>query len=118
MFRGETFYDTAIRKIKDETGNPTAQVHAIGVVDVWNTFFPDSNWDMPEYSGTQTVNIVVVCRLDGDNDDIRYNPEAGGQWAVDAHRWISVRECMEVNMYDKYVRLNVEKALQLDYIIN
>ena len=28
----------------DETGNPSAIVTPKGIVNVWNTFFPDSNW--------------------------------------------------------------------------
>ncbi len=66
MFRGETFEDTALRKIRDETGaGDAACASAVGIVNVWNTFFPDSSWDQgrhPEHRGTQTVNVSVFCR--------------------------------------------------------
>lgn len=65
MFRGETFAATAVRKIRDETGNPSLEVEAKGIVNVWNTFFPDSSWDesrAPGREGTQTVNICVFCQ--------------------------------------------------------
>lgn len=114
LFRGETFFDAAIRKIRDETGNPVAKVRPVGVIDVWNTFFPDSNWDAdrePGKEGTQTVNISVVCELD---DDIKLDDEAKKNWAVDAHRWVDVSDCLATGpgAYDKYVRLNCIKALQ------
>lgn len=66
MFKGETFYDSAVRKIKDETGRKDAHVKPVGIVTAWNTFFPDSHWDAerkPGREGTQTVNIVVVCDI-------------------------------------------------------
>ena len=66
MFRGETFADTALRKIREETGaGAGASASAIGIVNVWNTIFPDSSWDSgrkPEHYGTQTVNVTVFCR--------------------------------------------------------
>lgn len=81
MFRGETFFQAGLRKISDETGinlNKTAASNNVSLcikstVHVWNTFFPDSNWDsqrQPGYEGTQTVNIVVFCELDGDDTGI------------------------------------------------
>eukprot|EP01035_Chromulina_nebulosa_P017642 gene17642-23220_t len=118
MFRGETFYDTAIRKIKDETGNSNAVVSPVGIVSVWNTFFPDSNWDKERQEGregTQTVNTTVVCRLQGDGK-IEYNKSAGEAWAVEAHKWISIEEALNPGDYDKYVRLNVEKAIKLNLL--
>ena len=99
----------------------------IGIVDVWNSFVPDSNWDkdrQPGREGTQTVNVVVVCEYDevsnGNlNDDglqVDKNSEAGKLWAVEARRWISIQEALEKNMFDKYVRLNIERALLLGYL--
>jgi ADP-ribose pyrophosphatase YjhB (NUDIX family) len=32
IFKGETFYDTAVRKIRDETGNKNAIVTPLGVI--------------------------------------------------------------------------------------
>jgi len=117
LLRGETFYVAAIRKIRDETGNPLAKVVPRGIVNVWNTFFPDSNWDenrLPEKVGTQTVNISVVCVLDS---EINLDENAKKQWAVDSHRWIDVADALEDGAYDKYVRLNVLRAQQLGLLL-
>ena len=120
MYRGETFYDTAIRKIREETGKMQAKIEAKAVIHVWNTFFPDSNWDSerkPGYEGTQTVNIVVLCEFDDTLNDtenmkiIESEINASEVWAIDAHRWISVVEAATIGNYDKYVQLNVELAL-------
>ena len=119
LFRGETFFDTAVRKIRDETGCPDAKVTPIGFVNVWNTFFPDSHWDSERGTGregTQTVNIVVVCEL-GDGQELAcLGPDAKEQWAVEAHRWISASEALVPNMYDKYVTLNVKLAIEKGFL--
>lgn len=120
MFRGETFADAAKRKISDETGiNDSSKIIPIGVIDCWNTFFPDSNWDNNRksgYEGTQTVNITMFCKYIGDdNMDSKMNEKAHAQFAVDAHKWISVEEGRS-NKYDKYVRLNIEKAIEKSFL--
>lgn len=116
MFRGESFYDTAIRKMKEETGKKDAIIVPTGVISVWNTFFPDSNWDKdrsPGYEGTQTVNITVACKLiDTAGSAIEYDPKAGSQWAVEGHRWVTVADGLLEGQYDKYVSLNLKLALQ------
>jgi ADP-ribose pyrophosphatase YjhB (NUDIX family) len=74
IFKGETFYDTAIRKIRDETGNKNAIVKPLGVLGVWNTFFPDSCHDANRKegrAGTQTINISVACEIDDLTSDIK-----------------------------------------------
>lgn len=121
IFRGETFYETARRKIVEETGAvyKSGDIEMVGVVNVWNTFFPDSNWDhsrSTEKYGTHTVNITVLCRL---NDVVSNNENANNTnegrvdaWAVEAQRWITVQDAIQVGKYDKYVRLNVENALE------
>ena len=117
MFR-ETFADTAIRKIKDETGG-IISAEPISIIDVWNTFFPDSSWDKDRYQdkvGTQTMNVVIFCKTDwkplSDVNNINVNGEVK-DWAVEAQRWISVDEAISIGAYDKYVSLNVRKALKL-----
>lgn len=119
MFRGETFFDTAIRKIRDETGQPSAKVHPKGVINVWNTFFPDSNWDkdmLSGYEGTQTVNVTVACELDDTHitDGLPFALDSNAQrmWAVGASQWISVSDGLKPGDFDKYVRLNLEVALK------
>eukprot|EP00428_Durinskia_dybowskii_P067113 CAMPEP_0170373462 /NCGR_PEP_ID=MMETSP0117_2-20130122/10082_1 /TAXON_ID=400756 /ORGANISM="Durinskia baltica, Strain CSIRO CS-38" /LENGTH=255 /DNA_ID=CAMNT_0010628355 /DNA_START=76 /DNA_END=843 /DNA_ORIENTATION=+ len=118
MFRGETFYDAAIRKARDETGNKTLRVNPRGLVTVWNTFFPDSHWDaerMVGKEGTQTVNVVVVCDVSLDSECEVAEVETLGtvaEWAVEAQRWISPSEALVVGKYDKYVSSNVKLAIE------
>ena len=136
MFRGETFAQAGLRKIRAETGidlgnqiqnitSSTNNSNSKGnnklviksLIHVWNTFFPDSNWDSNRqsgYEGTQTVNAVVFCEFNGnDNDnDIGTNEKSKEKWAVHDHRWITVDDALTVGKYDKYVRLNVAIARQ------
>jgi len=111
MFRGETFFDAAIRKTADETGSDKSLVTPKAVIKTWNTFFPDSNWDKerrPGFEGTQTVNTIVLCEFEG--DEIEQKSESKEQWAVSDHRWVSPDEILVKGAYDKYVQLNVAIA--------
>lgn len=113
MFKGETFFDTAVRKVRDETGNLHATVNPIKILNVVNTMFPDSSWDVgrqPGREGTQTVNICVYCELL--NDDVSLQASAE-DWAVEARKWVSAAEAVVPGAYDKYVSLNVRTAQQL-----
>jgi ADP-ribose pyrophosphatase YjhB (NUDIX family) len=117
LFRGESFFDCAVRKIRDETGNKQAKVTPVGIVDVWNTFFPNSSWDanrVPGREGTQTVNITVYCILEEEGLSVDYT--AKDVWAVEKHKWVTPSETLVPGMYDKYVTLNVKKAAQLGYV--
>lgn len=133
MFRGETFATTAERKIRDETGNKSLAVQAVGIINVWNTFFPDSSWDAsraPGREGTQTVNISVFCRLlpsalretagqENVGEDVAVLSGAGNSWAVQSHRWVSKEEVLgQPHLFDKYVSLNVQQSLSLGYFDN
>lgn len=114
LFRGETFFDAAARKIRGETGYKNATVTPVGVVDVWNTFFPTSNWDndrKPGFEGTQTVNIMVFCIV----DDLEVLPSST-DWGVGDHKWVSVSELIQPGKYDKYVILNAQKAIGKGYL--
>jgi hypothetical protein len=120
MFRGETFENAAVRKITDETGiTDSKTIIPIGIIDCWNTFFPDSNWDEDRrsgYEGTQTVNITIFCKYIGDdNMDSKMNDESKTQFAVEKSKWVTVKEGKS-NKYDKYVRLNIEKAIKNCYL--
>jgi colanic acid biosynthesis protein WcaH len=108
MFKGETFFDAAVRKVRDETGDKDITVVPRDILGVWNTFFPDSSWDTKENMGCQTVNITVFCEV----HKITLSPahKANSAWAVSDQRWISVNDALEEGKYDKYVRLNVEIA--------
>ena len=106
-FRGETFYETAIRKAADETGANRNDLTPKAIVQTWNTFFPDSSWDKdrkPGYEGCQTVNIVVLCELNA--NDVAIAEETKVRWAVSGHRWVTIEEMLMKGKFDKYVRLN------------
>ena len=49
LLKGETFFDAARRKARDETG--LEKVTPIQILGVWNTFFPTSHWDTPTNKG-------------------------------------------------------------------
>ncbi len=119
MLKGETFFDSACRKIREETGNNSNPVTPITVLKVWNTFFSDSSWDegrSEEEKGCQTVNIMVLCEVD-DSYSFSFDTKKSEQWAVEAHRWISVEEALCPGKYDKYVRLTVEDAVEKGHLI-
>lgn len=63
LLKGETFFDAAERKAREETG--LSDVKPVQVLGVWNTFFPTSNWDTSDTKGTQTVNPIVLVELGG-----------------------------------------------------
>lgn len=90
MFKGETFFDAALRKMKDEVGieidlKNCAKYGDSGsdniddkkkvllqVMGVYNTFFPTSAWDTEKDKGTQTVNSIVLIVLP-DSDDQKHD---------------------------------------------
>ena len=112
-FKGESFFQTAVRKTASETGADPSKVTPLGIVHVWNTFFPDSSWDDGRemgYAGCQTVNIVCVCKLNA--ADVNIDVEQQEKWAVAGHRWISIDEGLVEGKYDKYVRSNLLIARQ------
>lgn len=61
LFKGETFFDGAIRKAKEETG--LDNVKPIQVLGFYNTFFPTSAWDTDECKGTQTVQVSLIFTM-------------------------------------------------------
>jgi 8-oxo-dGTP pyrophosphatase MutT (NUDIX family) len=78
LLKGETFFDAAKRKAKEETGIEAKPIQVLGV---WNTFFPTSHWDNDESKGTQTVNpVVLVEALDGFHDVKLDNTSENYRW--------------------------------------
>jgi 8-oxo-dGTP pyrophosphatase MutT (NUDIX family) len=115
MLKGETFYQAALRKINEETGNTArSNIVAREILTVWNTYFSDSSWDegRPEQEhGCQTVNVTVFCELPDNGSEFCVDEGvSSGTWAVQAHKWVAVDELLAPGKYDKYVRLNVELA--------
>jgi 8-oxo-dGTP pyrophosphatase MutT (NUDIX family) len=104
MLKGETFFDAAIRKARQETG--LTQVKPIQVLGVWNTFFPTSHWDTPTEKGTQTVNLVVLVEMTTPGGDVVLDETS------ELSRWISLNpNTAKANGEDKYV---VEALLRLN----
>ena len=96
MLKGETLFDAAERKARQETG--LSDVTCIQVLGFWNTFFPTSNWDTEKEKGTQTVNAIVLVELNSTGADVLLDNTS------EASRWISLdpKEA-EKNEEDKYV---------------
>lgn len=135
MLRGETFYSCAIRKVREETGwnddtspsssssscyssSPPPSCIALGVVGVWNTFFPHSSFDANrsvEFAGTQTVNVMVCCVIN-DLDQNELSKEQQRRWAVNGMQWVSPDAALVPGAYDKYVREGLTKARSLGYV--
>lgn len=118
MFRGETFFTAALRKLSEEMGISGDKFQAKAVIGVWNTFFPDSSFDKdraPGREGTQTVNIVVLCEMDEEfqpqsAQDAHRNITAQEHWAVLHEKWVTVDEALVDGAYDKYVGCNLKLA--------
>ena len=95
IFRGETFFDAAIRKTREETGLSGAR--PIQILGFWNCFFPTSNWDTEEQHGTQTVQPVVLVELTEGSEVLLDDTS-------ERYRWISLEPDLAVkNEEDKYV---------------
>ena len=103
LFKGETFFDGAVRKAREETG--LDEVEPVQILGFYNTFFPTSAWDTDTAKGTQTVQPIILVKL-----------QKGAEIKLDdtseRYRWIGL--CPEEavkNGEDKYV---VDALLKLD----
>mmetsp|Transcript_25361 Transcript_25361/g.58987 ORF Transcript_25361/g.58987 Transcript_25361/m.58987 type:complete len:252 (-) Transcript_25361:242-997(-) len=96
LFKGETFFDAARRKARQETG--LDDVKCVQVLGVWNTFFPTSHWDTETEKGTQTVNPVVLVELEKPGADVVLDETS------EKYRWIGLDpDGALANNEDKYV---------------
>lgn len=102
LFKGETFFEGALRKAKEETG--LANVEAKQVLGVYNTFFPTSAWDTEEEKGTQTVNAIVLVDLKYSGDGENNNNDVLLDKTSERYRWIGLDpEEAKKNGEDRYV---------------
>lgn len=100
MFKGETFFDTAMRKMREEIGIDESNAEAVQILGIYNTMFPTSAWDTDDEKGTHTVQPIIVVTLPKDDkvyvvllDDTSKN-----------HKWIDVDPVMaKLNGEDPYV---------------
>lgn len=100
MFKGETFFDTALRKMREETGIESTDAKCIQVLGVYNTFFPTSAWDREGEMGTQTVNpiVLVVLPQDGKSQDVLLDKTS------ERFKWMGLDpDEAEANGEDRYV---------------
>jgi len=95
LFKGESFFDGAIRKAREETG--LHNVQPLQVLGFYNTFFPTSSWDTDTVKGTQTVQPIVLVRLQ-ENAEILLDKTS------ERYRWIGIDPDEAImNGEDKYV---------------
>lgn len=95
LFKGETFFDGAVRKAKEETG--LTHVEPVQILGFYNTFFPTSAWDTESAKGTQSVQPIILVKLQSGADVILDRTS-------ERYRWIGL--CPDeavVNGEDKYV---------------
>ena len=100
LYKGETFFDGALRKVKEETGlkNDDNMIKPIQVLGFYNTFFPTSSWDTDNEKGTQTVQPIVLVKLESNNTDILLDRTS------ERYRWIGLDpEEAKKNKEDRYV---------------
>ena len=95
LLKGETYFDAAKRKAKEETG--LSRVKCIQVLGVYNTFFSYSNWDTDQKKGTQTVNPIVLVELESDSKELKLDATSENS------KWISL-DPKDNELEDKYVR--------------
>jgi ADP-ribose pyrophosphatase YjhB (NUDIX family) len=88
LLKGETFFDAAKRKAKEETG--LTSVKPIQVLGVWNTFFPTSNWDTTQQKGTQTVNPIVLVEMESNYNNNNNNATIKLDDTSESYRWINL----------------------------
>jgi len=101
MFKGETFFDTAIRKMKEETGIHESKAKAVQILGTYNTMFPTSVWDTDDEKGTHTVQPIILVTLPEDDDKV-YHVLLDD--TSENHKWIDVDPSKaEENGEDKYV---------------
>ncbi|GKY93715.1 hypothetical protein MPSEU_000338600 [Mayamaea pseudoterrestris] len=97
LLKGETFFDAAKRKARQEAG--ITNVNCIQILGVWNTFFPTSAWDNDFSKGTQTVNAIVLVEIvDPSENHVKLDDTS------ENYRWISLdADSARANNEDEYV---------------
>jgi len=102
LYKGETFFDGALRKVKEETGMDNEKegnsIVPIQVLGFYNTFFPTSSWDTDAEKGTQTVQPIVLVKIETNHSDILLDRTS------ERYRWIGLDpEEAKRNGEDRYV---------------
>eukprot|EP00551_Chaetoceros_affinis_P010695 CAMPEP_0203675732 /NCGR_PEP_ID=MMETSP0090-20130426/21941_1 /ASSEMBLY_ACC=CAM_ASM_001088 /TAXON_ID=426623 /ORGANISM="Chaetoceros affinis, Strain CCMP159" /LENGTH=254 /DNA_ID=CAMNT_0050542041 /DNA_START=61 /DNA_END=825 /DNA_ORIENTATION=- len=109
LYKGETFFDGALRKVKEETGLDTTSTNSDGttstnvirpiqVLGFYNTFFPTSSWDTDTDKGTQTVQPIILVKIETAHTEILLDRTS------ERYRWIGLDpEEAKSNGEDRYV---------------
>jgi len=79
IYKGETFFDAAIRKVKEETGLIGKPIQVLGF---YNTFFDTSHWDTATETGTQSVQPVVLVELKKGSEVVLDTTSERFKWIV------------------------------------
>ena len=107
ILKGETFFDAATRKAKQETG--ISHVQPIQVIGIWNTFFPTSHWDTDTCKGTQTVNAVVLVEIINNSSKADL-AQVQLDNTSERYKWISLNPDQAIqNNEDPYVWKNLQR---------
>jgi len=69
LFKGETFFDGAVRKAREETG--LVDVEPVQILGFYNTFFPTSAWDTGKCSSKHI--IALTKYLDSTHHIFNFN---------------------------------------------
>mmetsp|Transcript_124544 Transcript_124544/g.387789 ORF Transcript_124544/g.387789 Transcript_124544/m.387789 type:complete len:131 (+) Transcript_124544:308-700(+) len=113
MWKGETFFDTALRKVREEAGFDAGALRPERVLSMWNTFFDASvhvpaasnkgadAGSTPQGPATQTVNAVVHVTVRGGAQNPVLDERHSG------FRWVGPSDASLVGL-DRYVLAAVE----------
>lgn len=113
LYKGETFFDGALRKCKEETGldvdadDGNVSIKPIQVLGFYNTFFPTSSWDTESDKGTQTVQPIILVKIETKDKTIDTNSDHTEillDRTSERYRWIGLDpEEAKTNGEDRYV---------------
>jgi colanic acid biosynthesis protein WcaH len=91
IFKGESFYQSAIRKTKKESGLDICPIAQLGT---YSTYFSESAWGSNVHTDTKVTDVLALC----DNQAVIFDA-----YHQD-YRWVPIQECPD----DPYL-LNVHK---------
>jgi ADP-ribose pyrophosphatase YjhB (NUDIX family) len=77
VLKGESFYESAIRKVKIESG---LDICPIAKLSTYSTYFPESAWDVH----TDTKNTVILALCD--------NEYVANTEHLNAFKWVPIKE--------------------------
>lgn len=88
ILKGESFFEAAQRKCKEELG---ITITAKKVLGIYNLFFPDSEWG----TATHTPSIVVLATCELDKKAVSLND------SHTSYKWVSIFEPSTIDYIEK-----------------